>query len=33
MSMPGVLLELQREDRRVALGLGERFAVEPPRRP
>ncbi len=29
----GILLELQREDRRVALRIGEFFAVEPPFRP
>ena len=29
----GILLNLQREQRRVALALGERLAVEPPRGP
>jgi hypothetical protein len=29
----GILLELESEDRRVALGLGERLALRPPRRP
>ena len=29
----GILLHLQREQRRVALAFGERLAVEPPRRP
>jgi hypothetical protein len=30
---PGILLELQREDRRVALGIGQRLAFRSPRRP